>query len=256
GQRVGVVGPNGVGKSTLLTVAGGELAPDSGEVRRAPVAATVGHLRQESQRTAESVRTQLARRTGVAWAQHELDQATHDLATDVEGAADRYDVALQRWLALGATDLDARIGAVADDLGLPRRILDQPTTTLSGGQAARVGLAALLLSRFDVYLLDEPTNDLDLDGLARLEDWVAATAAGMLIVSHDRRFLDAVVTDVVEIDEFSHELTAFGGGWAAYLAERERARQHAWERFEEFDTQRKGLAARAQQQREWASQGQ
>jgi len=255
GQRVGVVGPNGVGKSTLLDVAAGELAPEGGEVRRAPASGTVGHLRQEPQRTAESVRAQLTRRTGVTWAQHELDQATHDLATDVAGAAERYDIALTRWMALGATDLDARIGSVAAELGLAEWLLEQPMATLSGGQAARVGLAALLLSRFDVYLLDEPTNDLDLDGLARLEDWVLGNDAGMLVVSHDRRFLDRVVTDVAEIDEFSHALSLYGGGYGAYREERERARQQAWERFDEYDGQRKGLAARAQQQREWASQG-
>lgn len=255
GQRVGVVGPNGVGKSTLLAVAAGELAVDAGTVTRSPRSGTVGHLRQEPQRTAESVRGQLSRRTGVSWAQAELDAATHDLATEMPGAAERYDLALERWIALGAADLDARIGAVAADLGLAERLLDHSMATLSGGQAARVSLAALLLSRFDTYLLDEPTNDLDLDGLDRLEQWVLDSGAGMLIVSHDRRFLDRVVTDVAEIDEFSHELALFGGGWAAYRTETERARQHARERFDEYDTQRKGLADRAQRQREWASQG-
>ena len=109
----------------------------------------------------------------------------------------------------------SRIGAVADDLGMSARLLAQPTSSLSGGEAARASLAALLLSRFDVYLLDEPTNDLDLDGLARLERWVLGLEAGVLLVSHDRRFLDRVVTDVVEIDEFTHGVTTFGGGWQA-----------------------------------------
>ena len=106
-----------------------------------------------------------------------------------------------------------------------------------------------------MYLLDEPTNDLDLDGLGRLEDWLLGLDAAVLLVSHDRRFLDRVITDVAEIDEFSHRLTVFGGGWQAYLDERELARQHAWERFDEYDTKRKSLAARSQQQREWANQG-
>ena len=158
-------------------------------------------------------------------------------------------MAWHRWLALGAADLDARIGAVVGELGMSARLLAQPTASLSGGEAARASLAALLLSRFDVYLLDEPTNDLDLDGLARLERWVLGLEAGVLLVSHDRRFLDRVVTDVVEIDEFTHGVTTFGGGWQAYLAERALARQHAWERFEDYNSTRKGLADRAQRQR-------
>src|SRR5690606_18117243 len=125
-----------------------------------------------------------------------------------------------------------------------------------GGEAARVGLAALLLSRFDVVLLDEPTNDLDVAGLDVLERWVCSLDAPVLLVSHDRHFLDRVVTDIVEIDEFTHRVRTFGGGWQAYLEERERARQHAWERFEEYDTTRRSLADRSQRQREWAQQGQ
>jgi ATPase subunit of ABC transporter with duplicated ATPase domains len=255
GKRIGLVGPNGVGKSTLLGVCAGEVALDSGAVRLAPPTATVGWLRQEPERTGELVHELLHRRTGVTDAQHALDGATAALANGDADAADRYDVALQRWLSLGAADLDARIGQVVDELGITARLLDQPTSTLSGGEAARTGLAALLLSRFDVYLLDEPTNDLDLDGLDRLERWVLGLDAAVLLVSHDRRFLDRVVTDIVEIDEFSHRITEFGGGWRAYLHEREVARQHAWERFEEYDSQRKSLAGRAQTQREWSQQG-
>ena len=256
GDRVGVVGPNGVGKSTLLAAAAGELSPDAGEVRLAPPSANVGWLRQEPDRSGETVRDLLHRRTGVTAAQLELDTATALLVDETPASADRYDRALQRWLALGAADLDARLGAVAADLGMSDRLLDQPTSSLSGGEAARAGLAALLLSQFDVYLLDEPTNDLDLDGLDRLERWVLGLAAPVLLVSHDRRFLDRVITGVAEIDEFTHRLSVFGGGWQAYLDERERARRHAWEAFEEYDTKRRDLAGRAQQQREWAQQGQ
>ena len=244
GRRIGVVGPNGVGKSTLLAACAGQVPIDSGHVRIAPPTATVGWLHQEPDRSDERVRDLLHRRTGVTAAQIELDAAAAGLADDGHGDADRYDLALQQWLSLGAADLDARIGVVADQLGMTDRMLDQPTATLSGGEAARAGLAALLLSRFDVYLLDEPTNDLDLDGLRRLEDWLLGLDAAVVLVSHDRRFLDRVITDVAEIDEFTHRLTIFGGGWQAYLDERELARQHAWERFDEFDTKRRSLAAR------------
>jgi len=256
GRRVGLVGPNGVGKTTLLRALAGLVPLERGAVERIPPTATIGYLPQEPSRSdTETVAGFLARRTGVHDATVELEAATADLATGTGGADDRYPAALERWLALGGADLDARVGQVWAELGLAARLLAQPTAALSGGERARAGLAALLLSRFDVFLLDEPTNDLDLDGLARLEQWVTDLAAGIVLVSHDRTFLARTVTDVVELDEFSHRSTHFRGGWQAYLDERESARRHAWQRFEEYDVQRKGLAGRAQREREWASQG-
>jgi len=126
---------------------------------------------------------------------------------------------------------------------------------LSGGQAARAELAATLLSRFDVFLLDEPTNDLDLDGLARLEDFVLALTAGAVIVSHDRTFLERTVTSVLEIDEHDHTAQRFDGGWTAYLDERAAARRHAEEAYASYLDQRDTLAERARRQRAWARAG-
>ncbi|MET0326377.1 MAG: ABC-F family ATP-binding cassette domain-containing protein [Ilumatobacteraceae bacterium] len=256
GRRIGVVGPNGVGKSTLLRALAGLVPLERGRVERTPPTATVGYLPQEPSRSAdETVADFLARRTGVTEATVEMDAATADLATGADGADDRYSDALERWLALGGADLDARVGQVWADLGLSARLLEQPTASLSGGEAARASLAALLLARFDVFLLDEPTNDLDLDGLDRLERWITALPAAVVLVSHDRTFLARTVTDVGELDEFSHRAAHVGGGWQAFLAERETARRAAGERFEEYDAKRKGLAGRAQREREWATQG-
>jgi ATPase subunit of ABC transporter with duplicated ATPase domains len=128
-------------------------------------------------------------------------------------------------------------------------------TALSGGQAARAGLAALLLSRYDVLLLDEPTNDLDLDGLERLERFVAGLRSPAVVVSHDREFLARTVTRVVELDLAQQQVGVYEGGYDSYLAEREVARRHAREAYEEYDDKLGTLKDRAVMQRNWMAVG-
>ncbi|WP_327033848.1 ABC-F family ATP-binding cassette domain-containing protein [Micromonospora ureilytica] len=255
GDVVGLVGPNGAGKSTLLRTLAGLLPVEAGSVRLSPPTASVGHLPQEPERRpGETVRDFLARRTGVTAAQAALDAATEALTAGAAGADDAYGDALERWLALGGADLDERAEQVSADLGLAVD-LDHPTTGLSGGQAARAGLASLLLSRYDVFLLDEPTNDLDLAGLERLEEFVAGLRAGTVLVSHDREFLTRTVTRVLELDLAQQQVNHYGGGYAAYLEEREVARRHARADFEEYADTKAGLEARARTQRGWMEKG-
>ncbi|SCE04519.1 ATPase components of ABC transporters with duplicated ATPase domains [Streptomyces sp. BpilaLS-43] len=255
GDVIGLVGANGAGKSSLLRLLAGLDRPEDGELRLSPPGATVGHLPQEPERReGESVRDFLARRTGVADAQRAMDAATQALVDQAPGADDAYAETLERWLALGGADLDERAEGVAAELGLTVG-LDQPMTALSGGQAARAGLASLLLSRYDVFLLDEPTNDLDLDGLERLERFVSGLRAGTVVVSHDREFLMRTVTKVLELDLAQQEIHLYGGGYASYLEERERARSHAREEFEEYADKRSALESRAQTQRGWMEKG-
>ncbi len=256
GQRIGVVGPNGTGKSTLLKVLAGLLIPESGSVVTAPPSAPIGLLPQEPDRDdGESVTEFIGRRTGVGAATAELEAATAALSTGEPGSDDRYSDALDRWLALGGPDLDARIGQTLAELGLDGAIADQATATLSGGQAARVSLAATLLSRFDVFLLDEPTNDLDFAGLATLEDFLVGLQAATVVVSHDRAFLERVVTHVLDLDEHTHQASLFAGGWSAYLADKATARQHAEVDYATYQAKKGELTARARTQREWSVQG-
>ncbi|WP_457256093.1 ABC-F family ATP-binding cassette domain-containing protein [Pedococcus sp. P5_B7] len=255
GDVVGLVGANGAGKSTLLRLLAAELEPEQGTVTVSPPTASVGHLPQEPERRAgETVAGFIARRTGVRAAGTELDDAAHALGEGGPGADDRYAVALESWLALGGADLEERAAATLAGLGLGVG-LETPMTSLSGGQAARAGLAALLLSRYDVLLLDEPTNDLDLDGLDRLEQFVAGLRSPAVIISHDREFLARTVTRIVELDLAQQQVAVYEGGYDSYLAEREVARRHAREAFEEYADTRTRLEQRAVTQRNWMTVG-
>ena len=264
GDVVGVVGANGAGKSTLLRLLAGIDEPQAGTITLSPSDAFVGWLPQEHERVeGETVAEYIARRTGCAQATRDMDAAAAalgDTSPSEMGVdpADTYSTALDRWLASGAADLEERVPVVLTDLGLDlggAPAEEATMTSLSGGQAARVGLAALLLSRFDIALLDEPTNDLDLDGLERLEAFVRGLRGGVVLVSHDREFLARSVTRVLELDLAQHSHRLYGGGYDAYLEERATVRRHAREKYDEFAEKKADLVARARTQREWSSQG-
>ncbi|MGP6171606.1 ABC-F family ATP-binding cassette domain-containing protein [Microbacterium sp. A204] len=264
GDVVGVVGANGAGKSTLLRLLAGVDEPQRGTVTLSPSDAFVGWLPQEHERVpGETVSGYIARRTGCAQATREMNATAEalgdpSLAPAGVDPSDAYSIALDRWLASGAADLDERVPPVLADLGLtsPGTGFEEvPMTSLSGGQAARVGLAALLLSRFDIVLLDEPTNDLDLDGLERLETFVRGLRGGVVLVSHDREFLARCVTRVLELDLAQNSNRVYGGGYESYLEERATLRHHAREKYDEFAGKKADLVSRARVQREWSSQG-
>jgi ATPase subunit of ABC transporter with duplicated ATPase domains len=254
-SRVGVVGPNGVGKSTFLLVLAGLLAPTSGSRSLDPPRASVGYLAQEHERHShESVREALARRTGVTSADERFRHAAGEFALNTRDAMENYDDALTHYESIGASTFDARAETVLAELGVAG-VIDAPTSSLSGGQEAKVALAGIELSLFDVVLLDEPTNDLDFEGLTRLEEWIQHRAGGLVVVSHDREFLERTVTSVLEIDEHSRAATEYAGGWSGYVSERANALRLATEAYERFVDQRDQLRARAERQRQWAVVG-
>jgi ATPase subunit of ABC transporter with duplicated ATPase domains len=262
GKVIGLVGANGAGKSTLLRMLAGldEGAREAGSVSLNPATATVGYLPQEPERRAgESVLAFIGRRTGVVGAAAELDAATAALETGEAGPGDTeigdaYAEAFDRWMNLGGADLEERTAKVAASLGLAVR-LEAPMTSLSGGQAARANLASLLLSRYDVFLLDEPTNDLDTGGLAILEDFVVKLRAGTVLVSHDRAFLERTVDQVLELDLAQQSVRLYSGGYLAYLEERAIAQQHARDAYEKYADQKAALGDRMRMQSSWADKG-
>jgi ATPase subunit of ABC transporter with duplicated ATPase domains len=251
-ERVALVGPNGSGKSTLLRILAGIEPSSGGEVQRRGI---VGYLPQvvPHSEAAATARELILERIGVAPAGRELDRLAAALeAGDLE-ALDAHAEALERWVALGGSDAEARVRAAATGLGLDAEELDRPLRSLSGGQAARVGLAALGASRFDALLLDEPTNHLDENGLERLRQAIASRGGGIVVVSHDRAFLADVATRVVELDLHGAAATVYAGGWDAYEREREMARRTARDEYERATAERARVHAAATEHRRRAA---
>ena len=254
--RIGLVGPNGVGKSTVLRLLAGEEPPDGGRVDLDPPDLTVGHMPQDPDaRPGETLLELLARKTGIAAAERDLEASASTLAgadnargESPHALSDRYDRALGRFLALGGGDLESRGARLCKELGLGVD-LTRPLDGLSGGEVARASLAAALLARADLLLLDEPTNDLDADGLGRLEAFVTSYPGAVVMVSHDRAFLDATVERIAEIDPRSRRIVEWAGGWTEYERRREVARAATYDRLARAEERRRELTTLLSQRR-------
>jgi ATPase subunit of ABC transporter with duplicated ATPase domains len=261
GSRVGVVGPNGIGKTTLLRVLAGVEMPDEGVLVRSPASLSVGYLTQEPDAASgETLMAYLSRRTGVAAASAALDRLTSELAAAASPGpdpdlVDAYSDALARFVALGGDDFEARTASVCADLGLPPDRFGVQVHALSGGETARAGLAAILLARFDVFLLDEPTNDLDFAGLDRLEGFLTGLTGAVVVVSHDRAFLDRSVSRILELREDSHTSVEYAGGWSDYVEARALARSQQEEAFRQYLDERRRLSEGIRTQRNWSEKG-
>ena len=241
GARIGVVGPNGSGKSTLLRILAGVDEPAAGRVERFGSAA---YLPQEPERRPdETLLGFLARRTGVA-----------DAEARMNAGGEGYHDALERFLALGGADLERNARKVCTELDV-RVPLDQELPTLSGGEAARVSLAALLLARFDVLCLDEPTNDLDFDGLELLERFVRGYNGSIVLVSHDRAFLDRTVTRVVAFDAETRKVSEFAGNYASLERVRALAQERQQRAYTDFVEEQERFGALLGTRREQARHG-
>jgi macrolide transport system ATP-binding/permease protein len=252
GQRIGLVGENGVGKSTLLRLLAGTETPDTGEVSRP---SDIGLLHQEAP-FGPGVRV----RAVVAGALAEVRESLRRLdllagrLADAPGDAEvllRYGEALELAEAYEAWDADRRAERVLDGLGLAGVAPDRAVGTLSGGQRSRLALAALLLRQPRALLLDEPTNHLDDAAIAFVEEHLRRLPGVVVLASHDRVFLDAVCTAIVDLDPSRDGPTRYGGAYSDYLhakrAERDRwERQYAAEQ-EELDGLRHSVAVTARQ---------
>jgi ATP-binding cassette, subfamily F, member 3 len=228
-QHVGLIGPNGVGKSTLLRCLIGTEPLDAGTVVTSPPGLSIGYLAQafgdlDERSVGEVV---AAARADVLQAERELQEAAEALATasDVDAALAGYDAALARFEALGGYEHERRAAAVLQGLGLGGVDPATPAAVLSGGQKTRLGLAVLLISEPELLLLDEPTNHLDVEALAWLEDFVRGYPHTVLIVSHDREFLDRTVTRILYFDPDTRTVQSYPGNYSDFAAARTHERE-------------------------------
>ena len=237
GDRVALVGPNGAGKSTLLKCILGIEELDEGQVVMSPVA-SIGYLQQDVNLGDAS----LAEEIETAWEDvHALENKLQELTTYLEtheaseSDLQRLDYLQNRLEWLGGYDYEQKIKRIVYGLGFTDEDLYKPANAFSGGQKTRINLAKALVRSPDFLFLDEPTNHLDIEMLEWLEGYLSSYRGGILIVSHDRYFMDRIVTGVVELDH--HKATTYRGNYSRYVLQRDerlKADSIAYEKQQEY----------------------
>ncbi|WP_257303584.1 ABC-F family ATP-binding cassette domain-containing protein [Geothrix campi] len=225
GEKVGLVGPNGAGKSTLFRMIMGEESPDEGSVTL-PKKLTLGYFRQEVDEMAgRPVLDEAIAGSGrLGDLHHELLDLEHamsdpDRGDELEAILERFGHVQEEYQHLGGYELEARARACLHGLGFEDEQIDGDVGALSGGWKMRVSMAKVLLGNFDVLLMDEPTNHLDIESILWLENFLKAVPATLLMTSHDRDFMNRIVTKVLEID--GGDIVTFSGNYDFYVKERE-----------------------------------
>ncbi len=253
-DRAGIVGSNGVGKTTLLTILIGRESIDSGSFSFDPLT-EVGYLPQTTPEFSGHTMQDLILESVGNLRQLEermrILEAAMSIAKDdqVGVLMDEYEQAATKFQDRGGYELDYRIDTILDGLRISYLPRDREVQTLSGGEKARVGLATLLLRSPDLLLLDEPTNHLDFASLDWLESYLAHYKGAILLVSHDRQFLNRAVNQIFEIDEHSHHLKKYEGNYDAYMFAKA-AERAKWE--EDYERQQEEIKALRKRMRETA----
>ncbi len=256
GERVGLLGRNGAGKTTLFRILTGELEPDEGQVTLG-AGRRMGLISQipvyPAGYTVEDVlRSAFARLESLA---KEMESLAERMA---EGESDpallrRYGSLSERFEVFGGYDVDVAVNKIANGLSIPAEMRSQLFDSLSGGEKTRVNLGRLILEDTDILLLDEPTNHLDLHATEWLEEYIRGFRGTVVAISHDRYFLDRVVTRVIEIEGGKAEF--YSGNYSFYAVEKERRYQERLKQYEKEQAKIQQLEKAAEQLRVWAFMG-
>ena len=255
GERVGILGHNGCGKTTLFRILVGELRPDEGEVMIAP-SKRLGLISQipvypEGWTTEQVLKDAHRHLYRIA---ERMEELSLEMERDTSKALlSEYDRLQEDFRRLGGYDMDTDRSRVANGLDIPPAMLQQSFDSLSGGEKTRVNLARLILEDTDILLLDEPTNHLDLHATEWLEEYLLGFKGTVLVISHDRYFLDRVVQRSIEINEGKAEL--YSGNYSFYVEERQRRFEEKLKKYEKDQAKIEQLTRAAEQMHLWAFMG-
>jgi len=241
GEKIGLVGPNGAGKTTLLKLINGDLIPTSGEIIRTDE--EIGMLPQDLREWFDhSVHGFIEEVTGVKGAREQFDEQCAKLEHDSnEHTLLLYADALERYDKFEVASFDANLEKALKRADIAAIDTNKEIGNFSGGQRTRIALAAVFASRYDVVLLDEPTNNLDEKGVVVLEKFIEGSNASFLMVSHDRRFLRNATSRIIELMGGDQGVRQYGLGYDEYIKAREKAKQATFERYEQYEKEKKRL---------------
>jgi len=252
GDRAALVGENGAGKTTLAHIILGDLTPDNGAIAFSPEA-EIGYLPQEvvtdeAITVHEYIQVATGKLHQLAEQIQHLEEQLETATAEVDQLLDQYGTLQAEFQRRGGYDLNYRIEQIFNGLAISYIDQDRALMSLSGGERTRVAITALLLSEPDLLILDEPTNHLDFAGLNWLENFLKSYPNALLLISHDRAFINTIVNQVIELSPTSHQLTIYVGDYDAYQQQREQQFQREYDAFVEQYHEMKRLQQLAKQQ--------
>ena len=255
GEKAGIIGLNGIGKTTLLKIIAGDEKPDSGKIIR-DKNSLVGYFKQEFKISEEDrdIISFIKNFIGIDVIEKQMNEAEKAMGTDESKIQEFCDLQ-EEYMRLDGYNIDYKLDQMLSGLGLDNTIKKKKISELSGGQKEKVMLTAVLLKGTDLLLLDEPTNNLDIKSMNWLEKYLKNNNSPMLIVSHDRKFLDDVVTKVMEIDFYTRNMKEYPGNYSEYKKFKEDEQNAEIRKYNEQQEKIGELRKSITQKKEWAQRG-